>query len=100
MRVAAPGIIVKLWMIYQEDGIVVTGLTNLTVEGKDITGASVLTPQALTEIGSTGEYKYDWNTESIELETYVNIIFKKSGEILTDEQYYFDVQEDMDAQAF
>jgi len=95
MKVISPGQIIKLWLVYQENGINITGLTDLTVTAKD-QNENIVLSQPLTEIGSTGEYIYNWNTASISLENTIRVYYKKGEIALTTEEYYVDVVEDQD----
>ena len=91
-----PGKTVRLWTIYQENGVTQTGVTDLKVIGKDQSGSTVLTETTLTEDGSTGFYYYDWNTSSISLDKTITVYYKKGTETLFSENYSFDILEDQD----
>ena len=90
---------VRLWILYQEDGVAKTGLTDLKVIGKYSDGTTALAEQTLTEVGTTGEYEYDWSVSSVNLDEIITIYFKKGSDVLVSEEYYFSVVEDMDAVA-
>lgn len=91
-----PGKTIRLWVIYQENGSTITGVTDLKVIGKDQTGSTILTETALSEDGSTGFYYYDWNTSSVGLEKTITVYYKKDTETLFSENYEFDIIEDTD----
>lgn len=74
----------------------VSGLTDLSVIGKDDSETIVLASTILTEIGASGEYSYIWNMGNTK--GYVTILFYKGSELLCSEEYYITVFDD--GQAF
>jgi hypothetical protein len=90
---------VKLWVLYQENTIAITGLIDLTVEVLDKDDSILLAGQTLTEVESTGRYEYSWDTTSVPQDTYAFAYFKKAGEIIHIEEYYFTIVEDADGMA-
>lgn len=99
MKIFSPGSMIRLWILYMENGVAITGLTDLKVVGKNDAGGIVLAEQTLTEVGG-GEYSYSWNTAGITPETVVRIFFKKGSTILIDEEYLIENIEDDDGRAF
>lgn len=103
MKIVFPGQKIKLWVLYKENSIVVPNLTDLTVEGVDGNGQSVLLSQSLIENGSVpGLYEYTWLgnvTSNIDVETIVFIYYKKAAELILMEEYFFDILEDQDGAA-
>lgn len=91
-----PGQILRLAIIYMQNGAVVSGLADLTVTAKYADGSVVLASTSLVEEGTTGEYKYLWDTTGISREKAVTVYYKKGSLILDVEEYYFDVLEDDD----
>lgn len=91
-----PGTVLRLGIIYIENGAVVTGLTDLTVTAKNAAGVVLLANTGLVEEGTSGEYIYMWNTTGINLEEAVTVYYKKGSVTLDIEQFYFDVIEDQD----
>ncbi|HNR90704.1 MAG TPA: hypothetical protein PKM65_20375 [Spirochaetota bacterium] len=100
MKIFSPGSMVRLWILYQENGVAVSGLTNLTVTGIDNAGNTVLAEQQLTEVAGTGEYFYNWNTAGIALETVVRVFYRMDDDVLYDEEYLIENIEDDDGRAF
>ena len=96
MRIVNPGMDIRLWLVYMEDGQVVSGLDHLKVKVDGDDSSSLLSETTLTEEGSTGFYYYDWTTSSAFLGKEAIALFTRSGEILCSEGYYFDIIEDMD----
>jgi hypothetical protein len=96
MIIAYPGQILRLAIIYQESGIITSGLTDLTVEGRYDSGEVILIETSLVEKGSEGEYYFLWDSTGIVIEEKVTIYYKKGSLILDVEEYYFDILEDSD----
>jgi len=100
MKTISPNITHKLWVLYSENNVVVSGLTDLTVIITDMNNTSVLGSTALTEEGSSGKYSYDWEVGNLNQETQLLVYFKKGSLILDIEEYYIDVESDNIGRAF
>lgn len=101
MKVIEPVQTIKLFLLYLENGVPITGLTDLTVTGLDRLGNVILAESAMEEkISPDGEYFYMWNVNNSSLlDKFVNIYYKKGSEILDIEEFYFSLLEDMDGVA-
>jgi hypothetical protein len=99
MRIVSPGMPIRLWIAYLEDGESIPGLDHLKVKVLDDTGATLLSDTLLSDSGSPGLYTYDWTTSTSYLDKEAIALFTRSGEILCSEEYYFDIMEDMDGVA-
>ena len=101
MKVVEPVQTIKLFLVYLENNMPVTGLIDLTVTGLDRLGNVILDETALGEkISPDGEYFYMWNVNNSNLlDKFVNIYYKKGSEILDIEEFYFQLLEDMDGVA-
>ena len=95
MRTVSPGVQLRLWVFYEEDGEAVTGLTDLTVSVKDAEGNVVLASQSLIE-GVSGEYSYTWDTAALQLGLQYFIYYLKGTEVLDIEEIFCDLLDDMD----
>jgi len=87
---------IKLWIHYQENGVSVSGLTNLYVDIKYVDGTNILSGQMLTEEGSSSVYSYIWDARSVQLGRMVNVTFRQNTIVLEVEEYVFDITEDQD----
>lgn len=96
MRIINTNQIIKLWLIYQENGENVTGETDLSVDIVNNINNSVIASYQLTELGTTALYFYNWNSSDIDLETDIRVVYKKGTEILFSEEFYVDSLEDSD----
>lgn len=90
---------IKLWTLFQENGESITGLTDLTVEVKDVVGNVILSSTTLVEEGSSSVYSYTWDASSVSIGSLAIAYFKKAGKVLFAEEYFFEIVEDMDGQA-
>lgn len=99
MRTFSPGDIIRLWLLYQEDDAPVSGLTNLTVQVKNAVGTEILAAQSMSEIGTTGEYAYSWNTSGVASEQQLFIYYYEGTAVLDVEEAYCSIYEDMDGTA-
>lgn len=90
---------IKLWVLYQEDGVVQSGLTDMTIDVRYSDGTAIITGQALTEEGTTGVYAYSWNATSVTLDKLIEAVYKKGLDIIEIEEYVFQVIEDQDGTA-
>ena len=99
MRVVNPGMPIRLWIAYMEDGKSITGLDHLKVKVIDDSGNTLLSETTLSDSANPGLYIYDWTTSTSYLDKEAIAFFTRSGEILCSEEYYFDIIEDMDGVA-
>lgn len=101
MKVIEPIEIIKLFIVYMENNVPITGLTDLNVIGKDKSNNIILNESPMTEnIGIPGEYFFNWDVNNSSLlEKFVNIYYMKGSEILDIEEFYFTLLEDMDGHA-
>ena len=99
MRTVNPGMPIRLWIAYLEDGDSIKNLDHLKVRVVDDSGNTLLSDTVLSDAESPGLYVYDWTTLTSYLDKEAIALFTRSGEILCSEEYYFDIIEDMDGVA-
>jgi hypothetical protein len=96
----APGDIIRLGVIYQENGTAKKSQTNLTCHAVNQNGTIILPSQSLTENQNIdGEYFYLWNTASIGESVFAVVIYLKGISIISTDTYFFETSEDMDGVA-
>ena len=93
----SPGII-RLWVVYQENGVNQEGLTDIKIEIKYANGTSIVSETSMAE-SPAGFYLYDWNTDGVGLDQLILVYYKKGMETLDIEEIIVDILEDQDATA-
>jgi hypothetical protein len=96
LRLVVPKEILQLWLIYQENGLIVSGKTTLKVEIKDFDGNIVLADQDLIELGGSGFYYFDWTVLGIALGKRLIVYYKDGAEVIYTEEFIVDNLEDED----
>ena len=95
----SPGTPLKLWLIYEENGEKITGLTNLSCTILDQNNNIILNQALVENVLIAGEYYYFWNTSSVSYGTYVTTYYYKGTEFLYAEEFYFEDTESGDGVA-
>lgn len=100
MKTIDPGIILRLSLIYQENGINISGLTNLSIKILDKNSNILLNTTPLVEsLEIIGEYYYNWNTSNISVDVFAYVYYYMGTELLDIEEFYFTYTEDSDGVA-
>ena len=96
MRIVVPLEELKLWIIYQENGVNISS-ANIRIEILDKSNNVILSDSAMTESGSIpGKYEYTFTPTGLNLEDTIIVYYKNVANILETEEYYFDNLDDMD----
>jgi hypothetical protein len=86
---------IKIWLMYQRDNIIVSGLTNLTIDIKNINNISYLSNGVMIEnINNLGEYIYLFTIPISIIDSYLYIYYKQSGNLLAIESLIINIAGD------
>jgi hypothetical protein len=90
MKTFQPGKVLRLWLLYQENGIPISGKSNLSVEV--LYENAQIFSSTLSEEDSKGIYFVDWDTslETLFLEEVYEVRFLEDTTVIAIEEYRFD----------
>jgi hypothetical protein len=80
---------IKLWLVYQIDGEIVSGLTNLSVRIEDDLGIEIVNTSLTEDTNNSGKYVYDWNTIGITDNSTYHAHFYQANTLIGVESYHF-----------